>query len=218
MRILIGSNNQHKVGEMSAILRSIFSEELSVQLPRDLPTFPTDIDECGDTLEANAMIKALEMYEATAQPCLADDTGLEVAALNGRPGVFSARFAGEDATDADNRALLLRELRGMDDRTAQFRTVICFYDGFRPIFAEGVCAGRILDEERGEGGFGYDPVFMPDGDTRSFAEMPAAEKNAISHRGRALQQMARMLETLRDERMPARGLVEAMEEISAPRR
>lgn len=218
MRILIGSNNQHKVGEISAILRTIFSEELEVLLPRDLPSFPTEIEECGDTLEANAMIKALEMYEATARPCIADDTGLEVAALNGRPGVFSARFAGENATDADNRKLLLQELRGAEQREAQFRTVICFYDGFRPIFAEGVCRGRILNEERGDGGFGYDPVFMPEGESRSFAEMPAAEKNAISHRGRALQQMAHKLETLRAERMPTGDLALAMEEISRPQR
>jgi XTP/dITP diphosphohydrolase len=147
------------------------------------------------TLEGNAEKKARALHAFTGLPALADDTGLEVAALDGRPGVRSARFAGETATDADNRARLLAELHGQSDRRARFRTVLAFVDeaGALHTFA-GVCAGRILDEERGAGGFGYDALFVPDGHAETFAEMTKEAKNRISHRALALAAFAAWLE------------------------
>ena len=126
-------------------------------------------------------------------PALADDTGLEVDALGGRPGVHAARYAGPACDAVANRALLRRELAGVANRAAQFRTIIAFAEAGAVRYFEGVCKGRILDEERGTGGFGYDPLFVPDGEARTFAELSPDEKNAISHRGRALRAFAAYL-------------------------
>ncbi|MGM0738862.1 MAG: RdgB/HAM1 family non-canonical purine NTP pyrophosphatase [Bacteroidota bacterium] len=151
-----------------------------------------DIEESGDTLEENAEIKARFAYEKTGLPALADDTGLEVDALGGRPGVRSARYAGPAADARQNRKKLLEELQAVTDpdrRSARFRTVLV-YIGHAPTERYryiGTCEGRILTEERGSGGFGYDPLFVPDGYEETFAEMDPVEKNRISHRGRALQ-------------------------------
>jgi XTP/dITP diphosphohydrolase len=150
-----------------------------------------DVVEDADTLEGNARLKAAAVAAATGRPAIADDTGLEVVALDGAPGVLAARFAGEDATYAANRAKLLAALDGRADRRARFRTVvvIAWPDG-RETVAEGVCDGVIAEEERGERGFGYDPVFVPvEGDGRTFAEMSDQEKNALSHRARALRNL-----------------------------
>ena len=180
--------NPHKLAEIAAILGS--AVEL---LPR--PADLGEITEDGDTLEANARLKATAVCSHTGQPAVADDTGLEVAALGGAPGVRSARYAGEHADDSDNRHRLLAEMEEAADRSACFRTVavVAFPDG-RELLAEGMAAGTIAEAPRGDQGFGYDPVFVPDGgDGRTFAEMSADEKNAVSHRGRAFQALAEQL-------------------------
>lgn len=190
MQVVLASANPDKAAEIEAIL----GDEV------DLAPRPEDVDdvvEDGDTLEENARLKAVAIVEATGRAALADDTGLEVDALGGAPGVRSARFAGERATYEDNVAHLLAALDGVagDERTARFRTVALFRrpDGSE-IVAEGTVEGRITVEARGAGGFGYDPVFEPDeGDGRTFAELTADEKHAISHRGRAFRTLAALL-------------------------
>ncbi|HLU53020.1 MAG TPA: RdgB/HAM1 family non-canonical purine NTP pyrophosphatase [Acidimicrobiia bacterium] len=186
-RLLIATKNTGKLQEMEAILRGMgLAEELVTGL--DLP----DVDEVGETLEENAILKARTAAEATGLPALADDTGLEVDHLGGAPGVHTARYAGPDATFDDNMDKLLRELEGVDDRSARFVTVVAlaFPDG-EYVTAEGVVAGRIAEQRRGETGFGYDPVFEIDG--RTYAEMSAEEKNRFSHRARALAELGRTL-------------------------
>jgi XTP/dITP diphosphohydrolase len=181
-RLVCASANPDKVAEIEAILRDVV--EL-VPRPPDVP----DVVEDADTLEGNARLKAAAIAAAAGDPAVADDTGLEVVALDGRPGVHTARYAGDDATYAENRALLLRELDGVEDRRARFRTVamVVWPDG-RELAAEGVCDGTIATAERGTRGFGYDPVFIPDdGDGRTFAEMDEDAKHALSHRGRAFR-------------------------------
>jgi XTP/dITP diphosphohydrolase len=150
-----------------------------------------DVVEDADTLEGNARLKATAVAVAAGRPAIADDTGLEVAALDGAPGVYAARYAGGDATYAENRAKLLDALDGASDRRARFRTVamVVWPDGVE-IAAEGVCDGTIAQGERGERGFGYDPLFVPaEGDGRTFAEMTDEEKHDLSHRGRALRNL-----------------------------
>ncbi len=195
MTILIGTNNRHKAEEMAAILQSSISDQVRILRPEEIPSFPVDIAETGTTLEENAYIKAAEIFEATGIPCIADDTGLEVDALGGRPGVYSARYAGDNADFASNRALLLDELQSThgSSRTARFRTVVCYRDSMRTLFAEGVCEGVITTEEQGDLGFGYDAIFRPTGSDRTFAEMDPEEKNSISHRSRALAGFAAVL-------------------------
>jgi XTP/dITP diphosphohydrolase len=156
------------------------------------PASVGEVAEDADTLEGNARLKARAVAAATGEPAVADDTGLEVDALDGRPGVFAARYAGENASYADNVAKLLAELDGVDDRRARFRTValLAFPDG-REIVADGHVDGVIAHSPRGEGGFGYDPVFVPDGSRgRTYAELTLDEKQAISHRGRAFRALA----------------------------
>ena len=153
-----------------------------------------DVVEDADTLVGNARLKAVAVCNATGLPALADDTGLEVDELNGAPGVRTARFAGEQATDADNRAKMLRELSGKT-RSCRFRTValLRFPDG-REVIAEGVCEGTIADSEIGERGFGYDPLFIArDGDGRTFAQMTVDEKHELSHRGKAFRALSQLL-------------------------
>ena len=158
------------------------------------PESLADVVEDADTLVGNARLKAVAVCNATGLPALADDTGLEVDALNGAPGVRTARFAGEHATDADNRAKMLRELSGKA-RSCRFRTValLRFPDG-REVVAEGVCEGSIAEEEIGERGFGYDPLFIArDGDGRTFAQMNVDEKHELSHRGKAFRALSQLL-------------------------
>ena len=154
-----------------------------------------DVVEDGLTLEENAFKKASEYHNLTVLPCFADDTGLEIDALNGEPGVHSARFAGEHGNDAENRKKVLYLLSNfpIEKRTAQFRTVICFYDGSKPYFIEGICKGKINFDEKGTNGFGYDSIFIPDGSTKTFAEMNPFEKNEISHRGKAIRNFVQFL-------------------------
>lgn len=191
MRLVCASANPKKVAELSRLL-----PEWVQLLPR--PDSVGDIDETAPTLEGNAIIKAVEIANAAEEWAIADDTGLEVATLNGAPGVHSARFAGEKATDAENRALLLQQLEGVANRTAKFRTVVALVNSKGEMhFVSGECSGMIAVEERGDSGFGYDSVFIPDeGDGRTFAEMSASEKDSISHRGRALAQLPALLSRL----------------------
>ena len=187
-RLVAATANPHKLAEIAAILGA--AVEL---LPR--PDDLGEVVEDGDTLEANARLKAEAVCAHTGQAAVADDTGLEVAALGGAPGVRSARYAGDHADDADNRSRLLAELKGATDRSARFRTVavVVFPDGAE-VQAEGMISGAIAAAPRGDQGFGYDPVFVPDeGDGRTFAEMSADEKNAVSHRGRAFRSLATQL-------------------------
>ena len=188
MRIVCASANPHKVEELARLLPSWV--EL-VARPSDIG----DIDEDAPTLEGNAIIKAVEIANHASEWAVADDTGLEVEALNGAPGVRSARFAGEHATDAENRALLLAKLEGATNRSARFRTVVALVSSKGDIhFVGGECAGTIAESERGNSGFGYDSLFIPaDGDGRTFAEMNGPEKDAVSHRGRALAQIPELL-------------------------
>jgi XTP/dITP diphosphohydrolase len=187
LRVVCASANPHKVAEMVDLMGGIVEME-----PR--PSDVLDVVEDADTLVGNARLKAHAIMAATQMPALADDTGLFVDALDGVPGVHTARYAGSSATDADNRTKLLRELAGKS-RDARFVTValLCFPDG-REIVAEGVCEGTIAESERGERGFGYDPLFIArDGDGRTFAEMTIEEKHALSHRGRAFRTLAAQL-------------------------
>lgn len=187
-RLVCASANPDKVAEIAAILGDVV--EL-VPRPADVP----DVVEDADTLEGNARLKAAAIVAATGEPAVADDTGLEVFALGGRPGVRTGRYAGDGATYADNRAKLLHELDGVADRRARFRTVamVVWPDGSE-LAVEGVCDGTITDAERGERGFGYDAVFVPTGgDGRTFAEMSDDEKHAVSHRGRAFRALVAAL-------------------------
>ena len=188
MRIVCASANPHKVEELIRMLPSWVD---LVPRPADIG----DIDEDAPTLEGNAIIKAVEIANHVSEWAIADDTGLEVDALNGAPGVRSARFAGEQATDAENRALLLAKLDGAVNRTARFRTVVALVSSKGDIhFVGGECVGTIAESERGDGGFGSDSLFIPiDGDGRTFAEMSGTEKDALSHRGRALAQLPELL-------------------------
>jgi XTP/dITP diphosphohydrolase len=184
LTLVCASANADKVAEIAAILGS------AVELAPRPPEVP-EVVESADTLEGNARLKATAVAVAAGRPAIADDTGLEVAALGGAPGVYAARYAGADATYADNRAKLLAALDGASDRRARFRTVaMVVWPDRVEVAAEGVCDGRIADYERGERGFGYDPVFVPtEGDGRTFAEMTEEEKHDLSHRGRALRNL-----------------------------
>ncbi|MDI6775258.1 MAG: XTP/dITP diphosphatase [Verrucomicrobiota bacterium] len=184
MKLLIATRNKHKLRE----IREIFSiATLQIVSALDFPWIP-DVVEDGDTLEANAIKKASTLAKATGLWTLADDSGLEVEALGGAPGVYSARYAGESVDYAANNRKLLRNLEGVVERRAQFRCAIALAapDG-RARVVEGSCAGLIIRETRGANGFGYDPVFVPDGYAETFAETEAELKNRISHRGRALE-------------------------------
>jgi XTP/dITP diphosphohydrolase len=190
LHFVLATANPDKAREIIEVLRAA-GEDIEIEL-RD-PSLP-DVDETGATLEENARIKAQAICDATARPAIADDTGLEVDALGGAPGVHSARFAGEGATYADNVDLLLRRLVGIDGsaRTARFATVaIARWPDGREVAAIGAVEGTIASAPRGSGGFGYDPVFVPDEcDGRTFAELSPAEKHAVSHRGRAFRTLA----------------------------
>lgn len=187
LRVVLATANPHKVEEIAAIVGDAL-----VLLPR--PAHVPDVVEDADTLEGNARLKAVALCDATGLPAVADDTGLEVDALGGRPGVHTAHYAGEGATAEQHVARLLGELAAVapDARTARFRTVALLRhpDG-REVVAHGVVEGRIALAPAGTGGFGYDPVFVPDdGDGRTFAELPPGAKHEISHRGRAFRALA----------------------------
>jgi XTP/dITP diphosphohydrolase len=190
MELVFASGNANKVKEVESKMGGVFSlKGLS-----DIGC-TTDIPETSDTLEGNARQKAWYVWDNYKVNCFADDTGLEVEALNMEPGVLSARYAGAQKNPADNMALLLERLKGIDVRKARFRTVICLIiDGEEHLF-EGIVEGEILEQPRGNEGFGYDPLFQPIGYAITFAEMAMDEKNRISHRGKAIQQLADFLKS-----------------------
>ncbi|MGD0882860.1 MAG: RdgB/HAM1 family non-canonical purine NTP pyrophosphatase [Acidimicrobiales bacterium] len=195
LTLVVASANPDKAAEIGAILGAVPGLALAPR-PPDVP----DVEETGTTLVENARLKARTLCEATGLAAVADDTGLEVDALGGAPGVYSARFAGEGATYADNVAKMLSELErvgavGDDARRARFRSVafVAYPDGTE-LWVEGEVAGTITPEPRGDGGFGYDPIFAPNGfDGRTFAQMTGEEKHALSHRGRAFRALAERL-------------------------
>ena len=184
MKLVIATRNAHKLEEIQAIFDFQGLEVLSAF---DFPDIP-DVVEDGDTLEANAEKKAVEIAKATGCWAMADDSGLEVAALDGAPGIYSARYAGEQCSYVANNEKLLRELADKADRSARFRTVVALSgpDGNVQTL-EGACPGKIIEELRGSNGFGYDPLFIPDGYSETFAELSSDVKNRISHRACALQ-------------------------------
>jgi len=190
VQLVLATANPDKAAEIRAVLVDAGLDVELVPRPDDVP----EVDESGDTLEANARLKAVALCEATGLPAVADDTGLEVDALDGAPGVYSARYAGEGATYADNVHKLLGALVGVEPaaRTARFSTVaLARWPDGREVAAIGEVEGVIATEARGDGGFGYDPLFVPDeGDGRTFAEMSAGEKHRVSHRGRAFRTLA----------------------------
>ncbi|MDT3740939.1 MAG: RdgB/HAM1 family non-canonical purine NTP pyrophosphatase [Candidatus Kapabacteria bacterium] len=191
-KILLASNNKHKAKEFKQIFEKE-KIELEILLPSDLHLSGFDVEETGLTFEENAVIKAKAFFEAAGMPVIADDSGLEVDALDLKPGVLSARYAGIHGDDAANRTKVLAELRNTDvqHRLARFRCVICYYDGKDTVIASGSVEGLIGSSEKGSGGFGYDPIFIPVGYEQTFAEMNQDEKNKISHRGRAIEDFIR---------------------------
>ncbi len=187
-QIVFATNNRHKLDE----IRKISEGKLEILSLSDINCL-TVIPETGTTLEENALIKVLFVKDNFGYDCFADDTGLEVKSLGGAPGVYSARYAGEDCNAEDNIRKLLSDLAGIDDRSAAFRTVIALLMGDKQYFFEGVIPGKIIDEKRGENGFGYDPVFIPDGYEQTFAELGEDIKNNISHRAIATNKLIRFL-------------------------
>ena len=188
MKLYFATNNFHKVAEVQKILIGDF-EILSL---KDLGN-TIEIPETGDTLEENSRLKVRYLYDTYGLDCFADDTGLEVEALGGAPGVHSARYAGTPGDDRKNVDMLLENLKNAADRNARFRTVITLITDGREKQFEGVVNGKIINERRGNSGFGYDPVFVPNGYVTTFAEMSAEEKNRISHRGISIRKFADFL-------------------------
>lgn len=188
MKLYFATNNIYKLKEVQEVVGDSFQIESMRSLGIN-----EDIPEDQQTLEGNALQKARFLYDRTGESCFADDTGLEVDALNGAPGIYSARYAGDAKNSFDNMALLLKNMSGKQNRKARFRTVIALIlDGKEYLF-EGVVNGTIAEEPRGTAGFGYDPLFVPDGYSTTFAEMDSEAKNAISHRGRAVEKLAAFL-------------------------
>jgi XTP/dITP diphosphohydrolase len=186
--IIFATNNEHKVIEVRAILKKMFKilslKEAGIEI---------DIPEPYNSLQENAFEKARVIHQLTGKNCFAEDTGLEVEVLNGEPGVKSARYAGEERSFEKNIDKLLSKLENKENHKAQFRTVVCLIeDGKQKIF-EGTCKGTIIAQRRGDSGFGYDPVFIPDGSTKTFAEMSMEEKNRFSHRKKAIEKLTRYL-------------------------
>lgn len=188
MKLCFATNNPHKLEEVADLLGAEF-ELLTL---RDVGC-TDDIPETGDTLEANSLLKAQYVWERYGIPCFADDSGLEVEALGGAPGVYSARFAGQHGNHLANNLLLLQKLEGQTNRSAQFRAVVTLIQDATPQQFEGVVRGRIRHQMSGAEGFGYDPVFEPEGFDRTFAEMTLAEKNTLSHRARAMAALCNFL-------------------------
>ena len=191
MKIVFATNNAHKLGEVAQVVGDKFE---FVTLRECGIT--EDIPENEPTLEGNALAKARYVYERTGLNCFADDTGLEVDALGGEPGVRSARYATDGHDDEANKKLLLERMQGVESRAAQFRTAVALIIGGKEYLFEGVVRGDIATEEHGEGGFGYDPLFLPEGGEKTFAEMSAEAKNEISHRGRAVRKLAEFLQNM----------------------
>ncbi|MCM1505077.1 MAG: non-canonical purine NTP diphosphatase [Muribaculum sp.] len=186
--LVFATNNAHKLDEV----RSIVGHRINILGLADIGC-NEDIPETASTLEGNAQIKARYVKQHYGYDCFADDTGLEVTVLNGAPGVYSARYAGPGHDSEANMRLLLKNMEGTTDRSARFRTVIALVEGDKERLMDGIVEGTITDAPKGDSGFGYDPVFMPDGRDTTFAEMDAEAKNAISHRGRAMRKLLEYL-------------------------
>lgn len=194
MKLVFATNNQHKVHEIQELL----DDSIKLLSLKDIDC-NDDIPENQDTLEGNASEKAFYIYNKYGVNCFADDTGLEIEALNGEPGVYSARYAGEERSAEKNMNLVLDKLSIINNRKARFRTVISLVIEGRETQFEGIVDGHILSEKRGTTGFGYDPIFQPDEASLSFAEMPLEEKNKISHRARAVQKLVEYLIQIRKD-------------------
>lgn len=188
MKLIFATNNSHKADE----IRSIIGRKIDILTLKDAG-IDVDIPEPHDTLKANATAKSRAIYKLTGTNCFSEDTGLEVKALNGEPGVKSARYAGEERSFDKNIEKLLQKLKDKEDRSAQFRTVISLIIDDKEYLFEGKAAGRIIREKRGTGGFGYDPVFIPEGAVKTFAEMSLEEKNRYSHRRKAVEKLVAFL-------------------------
>ena len=187
-KLVVATNNAHKLEEIAAIL----GDEMELLSLKDIKCF-ADIPETADTLEGNARQKAMYIYENYGMDCFADDTGLEVDALNGAPGVYSARYAGDGHDSEANMQKLLHELEGKKNRKAQFRTAICLIQEGKEYLFEGIVKGEIIGEKRGGAGFGYDPIFVPEGYEQTLAELGNDIKNTISHRARAVEKLCSFL-------------------------
>lgn len=191
MKLVFATNNRHKLDEV----RAIVGDKIEILSLNDVGCHD-DIPETADTLQGNALIKARYIYEKYGTDCFADDTGLEVEALGGEPGVYSARYAGEECDSEANMKKLLHNLTGKKNRNAQFRTVIALIIGGEEKLFNGIVKGSITEEKRGDSGFGYDPIFIPEGFSESFAQMGSDQKNSISHRYRATHQLSDYLKEL----------------------
>lgn len=191
MKLVFASNNKNKVGEIKALL----PVEFEIFSLSDIDC-TEEINETENTLEGNAKLKADYITKKYGYDCFADDTGLEVEALNGAPGVYSARYAGENVTYKDNVQKMLQEMQSKTNRKAQFRTVIALNIDNKQYLFEGICEGDILENEQGEEGFGYDPIFKPKGFNQTFSEMSLAEKGKISHRGLAIKKLVNFLKEI----------------------
>ena len=189
--LIFATNNRNKVAEIQSLVGANFTI-----IPLKEAGIEIDIPEPHDQLEANAHEKAVTIFNLTQQNCFSEDTGLEIVALNGAPRVKRARYAGENSNAQANIDLVLSKMAGIENRTAQFRTVICLIWENQTYYFEGVCKGQILSNMQGENGFGYDPIFVPDGATKSFANMTMDEKNTFSHRKKAVMQLFDFLEKL----------------------
>mgnify|MGYP000433087350 CR=1 FL=1 len=186
MALVFATNNQNKLKEVKSKLKAEILGLADIHCNED-------IDETGKTFEENAFIKAKYVLDKYGYDCFADDSGLEVEALNGAPGVYSARYAGEHGNAEANMNKLLENLKGIDNRKARFVTVICLINKENTLYFRGEINGTIINEKRGDDGFGYDPIFVPDGFNRTFAEMTLEEKNKMSHRALALEKMTQHL-------------------------
>jgi XTP/dITP diphosphohydrolase len=182
--LIFATNNRNKVAEIQSLVGPNFTI-----IPLKEAGIEIDIPEPHDQLEDNAQEKALTIFNMTNQNCFSEDTGLEIIALGGAPGVKSARYAGEKSNAQSNIDLVLSNMAGVENRTAQFRTVICLIWENQTYYFEGICKGQILSNMQGENGFGYDPIFVPDGASKSFANMTMEEKNTFSHRKKAVTQL-----------------------------
>ena len=188
MKLVFATNNRHKLDEV----RAIVGDRVEVLSLNDIGCHD-EIPETADTLQGNALIKARYIYDKYGLNCFADDTGLEVEALSGEPGVYSARYAGEECSSEANMQKLLHNLTGKSNRNAQFRTVIALIINGEEKLFNGIVKGSITEEKRGDSGFGYDPIFIPEGFSESFAQMSSEQKNSISHRYRATEKLSNYL-------------------------
>lgn len=195
LELVFATNNKHKLSEIRKLLSEKLAGEIKLLSLEDISCFE-EIPETGETLKDNALEKAKYIYDKYGYNCFADDTGLEIEALNGKPGVYSARYAGENCSFEDNMNKVLKELNGIANRSARFRTIIALIIGGDKKIFEGQVEGKILDRKRGTKGFGYDPIFQADNFNISFAEMDLEQKNSISHRGIATLKLLEYLNSL----------------------